>query len=192
MLYDGRDDLARAQLVFHQWRRSSIHFRGYGDLVGLERQNRLGTTASWLHRELAESEALLILVGSETSQRSYVQTFVELAEKFNLPMHSTQIHNILDEGARKSMVGRNPLDLHICSTTKLPLSSVYSSSDYTQQNGSTKLGVWLTEALRERELHFLASHTSPEMTGPMTQEQQFHAHVAKVHAKEVSEHSLRK
>ena len=124
---------------------------GFIDAVDWESIKRQGDEAirRWIAGQLKGTSVTVVLIGSETSEREWVQH--EILESWNRGngLVGVWIHNVKDRDKNKDAQGRNPFD-----SFELPdgsvLSSVCEIYDWVEDDGRNNLGQWADEAAEIR------------------------------------------
>lgn len=83
---------------------------------------------------LPATTVTVVLIGSETASRSWVQYEIDQSTARGNGMLGVYIHNIEDRSERKATRGANPL------------SPEYPTYDWVNDNGYRNLGVWVDRA----------------------------------------------
>lgn len=64
---------------------------------------------AWIDKELKMRSCVVVLVGSQTASRKWVQYEIEQAWKLGKGIVAIHIHNLNSQGGKQSTKGRNPL-----------------------------------------------------------------------------------
>ena len=115
--------------------------------------------ASWINRQMADKDAVIVLVGSDTARQRWVQYEINHAREEHIPMLGVRIHGLRDFAGDTSKAGDNPFDylekpyskeaLH--DPTRLD-SSYRIDSKATYANIENNLQKWVEETICIRKL----------------------------------------
>ena len=124
---------------------------GFIDSVDWEKLKRDGNDAvrQWINSQLIGTSVTVVLIGYETSSRSWVQ--YEILKSWNRGngIVGVWIHSLKDQDSKTDPPGRNPFE-HFQFSDGTVLSSVCKAYDWTCADGRIKLGEWLEEAAEIR------------------------------------------
>jgi hypothetical protein len=110
---------------------------------------------------LQNTTVSVILIGSETANRPWVKYEIEQAIKRGNGFIGICIHNIkCAKTVSPSLMGPNPLDLHFCKAPQVsdlsymgdsivPLSRIYSTYDWVDDDGYNNFQDWVEAAARK-------------------------------------------
>jgi hypothetical protein len=124
---------------------------GFIDAADWESIKKQGDQAirRWIAGQLKGTSVTVVLIGSETSEREWVQH--EILESWNRGngLVGVWVHNVKDSDKKTGAKGSNPFD-----SFKLPdgttLSSVCKTYDWVLDDGRNNLGDWADEAAEIR------------------------------------------
>lgn len=63
---------------------------------------------NWINDQLRQSNVVVVLVGSETAERKWIQYEIETAWNMGKPILGIEIHELLDGSGKSDFNGRNP------------------------------------------------------------------------------------
>lgn len=152
------DDVWRVNQVRNCWivtrDNESAGFVDKAEFEQVERQGRQAIEA-WIDRQLNGTSTTIVLIGSETAHRPYVQYEILESYKRGNGLLGIWIHNIKDaSGQTQWFGGPNPFDyVHVDGGMfgKTPLSNKLSIPiyDWVNDNGRANIGKWIESAPRK-------------------------------------------
>ena len=125
---------------------------GYIDAASWEQLERQGEEAikRWINSQLTGTSVTVVLIGAETAQRKWVQyEIIRSRDVDNNGLIGIYVNNILDQYRRRDSKGENPFDKLIDKKTGLPLSKLYSTYDWVNDNGYVNMGTWVERAAKQ-------------------------------------------
>lgn len=66
---------------------------------------------NWIDDQLRHSNVMVVLVGSKTAERRWIQYEIETAWNMGKPILGIKIHELLDGSGKSDVNGRNPFDI---------------------------------------------------------------------------------
>jgi len=90
---------------------------------------------------LAPTDVAVLLIGSKTADREYVEYEIKQARKLKKPVIGIFIHQLEDQYGKEDTKGENPL-------TKFRIFGI-KTYDWVRDNGYENFGKWIKEALEE-------------------------------------------
>jgi hypothetical protein len=106
---------------------------------------------SWINGQLENTSVTVVLIGSETSKRPWVNYEIKKSIERGNGLLGIFIHNINGLGQGTSSKGVNPLDNHDvpCQDGKsYKASGIYKTYDWIADDGYNKLGDWIEAAAK--------------------------------------------
>jgi hypothetical protein len=122
---------------------------GFIDGASWESVKRKGADAvrKWINDELHGTSVTVVLIGSETAQREWVNYEIVESVKRSNGLFGVYIHNVKDLNGRTTYKGPNPFDyLHWQNGQGAPLSSTYPTYDWVVDDGRKNLSAWVEKA----------------------------------------------
>jgi MTH538 TIR-like domain (DUF1863) len=129
------------------------------DSSRFEKVKREGEAAvkRWIAREMADKDCLVVLIGSTTAGRPWVNYEIEKAWNDGLGVVGVRIHNLVDLNGNVSDKGGDPFSNFTVGPSKTPLSSIvktYNPPGRTSQQVYNTIAdnivSWVEEAVRIR------------------------------------------
>lgn len=113
----------------------------FSDAVDWESIKRQGTRAiqNWIKGQLYGTSVTVVLIGAETSQRSWVKYEIEQSIARGNGLLGVRIHSIRDSEGKASVIGSDPA---------LLVQNRYPIYDWVWNDGRTNLGAWIEQAAR--------------------------------------------
>ena len=147
-------DIWRVNQVRNSWvTKADLEEAGYIDAASFEAVERRGQKAveRWIDDQLEGTSVTVVLIGTETSQRYYVN--YEIIQSYNRGngLLGIYIHNLKDLGRMSEPMGLNPfgnIQAQI-SGRQAFLSTVVPTYDWVHNNGYNNLGTWIEQAARQ-------------------------------------------
>ena len=126
---------------------------GFIDSVEWEELKQQGDDAikSWIDDQLHNTSVTVVLIGSETHNRDWVNYEIEQSIKRNNGLLGVRIHRIKDQDGNTDPRSPNPLDDHQVSLTDgttLPASSHFKTKDWVLNSGRQNIGDWIEDAAK--------------------------------------------
>lgn len=149
--YDN--DINRSMTVRNSWVTQGKEAAGFVDKAEFEKIKRTGETAvhNWIDNQLNGTSVTVVLIGSETLNRPFVQYEICESLKRGNGVIGVYIHNIRDMITQKGSMKGNP---HTVIGYYNDGSPAYFDNvcdgiyDYTYDNGYANLGTWIEDAAR--------------------------------------------
>jgi len=147
-------DAWRAGQVRNSWvTKPDRESAGFWDAAAWEEVKKKGEAAihKWIDDQLNGTSVTVVLIGAETSQRPYVGYEIQQSYKKGNGMLGVYIHNIRDSNSRTDLVGANPFANWSIQQNgqKVPLSSIYPTYDWVNDNGRDNIGSWIEAAAKK-------------------------------------------
>jgi len=150
------NDINRAMTVRNSWVTQGAEKAGFIDKADFEKIQRQGTKAieNWIDNQLVGTSVTVVLVGSETLNRDFVQYEIRKSIERGNGIIGVKIHNILDmRTGLKSQPGKLHTTIGIWSISK---KNIYFDDiadgiyDYKDQDGYRYLGDWIEVAAQKK------------------------------------------
>lgn len=108
----------------------------------------------WISENLKNKSCVVVLIGSETSQRKWVLHEIEQAWNAGKPMLGIYIHNLKDPKTGRSTKGSNPFDGFTMENSKKKLSdfvTCYNPKTFDAYNDiKNNIDSWIEDAIKSR------------------------------------------
>lgn len=101
-----------------------------------------------IDRALHTASVTVVLIGAETAYRKYVLYEIEKSVALGRGLVAVYIHQLRDVFGRTAPRGSNPLDKLRYPGTTRPLSSLFETYDWVDDDGPSNLGHWIEAAVR--------------------------------------------
>jgi hypothetical protein len=136
-------DIWRAGQVRNSWVTQDREAAGFWDAASWEEVKKRGEEAvkRWIDKELEGTSVTVVLIGTETSERKYVQYEINKSWEKGNGLIGVYIHNLRDQDRRTDTKGADPF-------VALGYKGI-KTYDWVNDNGYTNLGDWI-EAAYER------------------------------------------
>lgn len=99
---------------------------------------------------LRDTSVTVVLIGTETAHRKYVTYEIEQSLMRGHGLLGVHVHQIRDSYGRTAKKGPNPLDKLLIPGTFAPLSTVFETYDWVNDDGPHNLGQWIEVAAHKR------------------------------------------
>jgi len=146
-------DVWRASNVRNSWRfRKEAERQGVGfwDSATWEEVKRKGENAvhGWIDDQLHGTSVTVVLIGKETSERTYVGYEIQQSHIRGNGLVGVYIHNMLDNDRRADVRGSNPFDNWWITENgiKKYFSNMYPTYDWLNDDGRANIGSWIEAA----------------------------------------------
>jgi hypothetical protein len=129
----------------------SAGFIDHADWEKLERQGE-AAVKRWIDNQLDGASVTVILIGAETFGRPWVNYEIQQSYNSGKGILGIYIHQLKDvRTALSDYKGRNPLEYHYVpnSNPPRPLSYLYPTYDWVDNNGYANFGSWVEAAARQ-------------------------------------------
>lgn len=123
-----------------------IEKAGYVDSVDWEQIKRQGDDAikRWIKFQLEGTSVTVVLIGSETSEREWVQYEISESYRRGNGLIGVYIHNVKNQNGATSYKGLNPFDR--LTVDGHPFSKLFPTYDWVINDGRNNMGNWIEEA----------------------------------------------
>ena len=147
-------DIRRIVQVRNAWVvRAQGESQPFMDKAEWESIKRSGTAEveRWIERQLSGTSVTVVLIGAETATRRWVLHELRRSHALGKGILGVRIHNVKDPQTGTDSMGLNPLGL--VSVNKdgrsVPMSSLYSTYDWVNDNGRDNIAGWIETAARQ-------------------------------------------
>jgi hypothetical protein len=138
--------------ITNDWER--LPFLDHASWEAVKRKGDVAIKA-WIDRQLDGSGVTVVLIGSETADRKYVNYEIEESHRRGNGLLGIHIHGIKNQDKQTSYKGRNLFDDFTARVdgwfgpTNKRLSELYSTYDWVLDNGYQNIGTWIEEAAQK-------------------------------------------
>lgn len=142
----------RASQVRNSWvTKPDRDSAGFWDSASWEEVKKKGDDAikRWIDNQLDGTSVTVVLIGNETASRKYVNYEIEQSLKKGNGLLAINIHNLKDKDGWTDSKGENPFDtLYKIDENgrRIPLSQIYKTYDWADDNGYDNIGEWVERA----------------------------------------------
>jgi hypothetical protein len=123
---------------------------GFWDAASWEGIKKQGEAAihKWIDQQLIGVSVTVVLIGSETAERKYVQYEIKRSYEEGKGLLGVYIHRMKNQAGYATTKGNNPLDLFYVSEGEgeLFFSQMYSTFDWVADDGYANLADWIEQA----------------------------------------------
>lgn len=146
-------DVRRIVQIRNSWLiRANGEAQPFMDKADWEKIKRSGASEveKWIENQLKGTSVTAVLIGAETAGRKWVLHELRRSYELGKGIVGIRIHNVKDPQLGTDKVGPNPLDLVTVPRggRNIPLSSLYSTYDWVNDDGYTNLSKWIENAAR--------------------------------------------
>ena len=159
--FHHQKDSWRVSQVRNSWVTQKGTTNTFLDAADWEAVQRKGEAAvkEWIDKQMLGTGVTVVLIGRETSTRSYVQYEIRQSIKKRKGLLGIYIHQIKDRKGRTTAKGRNPFD-DFTATRNDPwfgwlgfrstqsLSDIFRCFDWEADNGRTNMPDWIEDEAR--------------------------------------------
>lgn len=112
------------------------------------KQNGDAAIKSWINNQLDNTSVTVVLIGSQTSNRDWINYEIEQSYERGNGLVGIYIHNIQNRHGRTSRKGENPLDNWYIEENgrRKYFSDIFNTYYWKRNNGYQNLGDWVEEA----------------------------------------------
>lgn len=149
-----KDSVRVSQVRNSKVTKKDLETAGYIDAVDWEEIKRGGEKAikEWIAKNLKGTSVTVVLIGTETANRPWVQYEIEESYNKGNGMLGIYIHNCKDFEGKTCTKGTNPFaKFHFTDENghKTYLSEIYSTYDWLNDDGYSNLGEWVEAAAKQ-------------------------------------------
>lgn len=146
-------DAWRAGQVRNSWVTKDRESAGFWDAASWEEVKKRGNDAieKWIDDQLKGTSVSVVLIGAETSQRTYVGYEIRQSHIRGNGILGIYIHNMKDANGRFDSKGSNPFDNWQLEKggRQVLFSRLYPTYDWANDNGYNRLADWIETAAKE-------------------------------------------
>ena len=108
--------------------------------------------ATWINEQLKGTSVTIVLIGSDTAAKKWINYEIMASHKKGNGLLGIYIHQLKDKDKDKdkkmSTKGKNPFDYWSIKRDgeKIPLSSIYKTYDWVDDDGDSNIGDWIDQA----------------------------------------------
>jgi hypothetical protein len=149
--FHHKGDVGRIGQVRNSWLTKGED-AGYVDEADWESIKRLGDDAikRWINTQLDGTSVTVVLIGNETSERSWVQHEIRQSHEKGNGLLGIYIHSLKDfRTGSTTYKGNNPFQKFNFINSSRTLADVYPVYDWVIDNGYQNLGGWIEEAAKK-------------------------------------------
>jgi len=149
-----KNDVWRAMQIRNSWvTKDSKEAAGFIDAADFEKLEKEGKEAihKWINKQLDGTSVTVVLIGADTSNRSYVKYELKKSYEKGNGMLGIYIHNQEDKDGNTSTKGSNHFG-EIGKDEKgnaVYFSSAYTSYDWIDDDGYNNMGKWIEAAAKK-------------------------------------------
>lgn len=148
------NDVWRANIVRNSWvTKEDREAAGFVDAADFEEVKKGGDAAikKWIDNQLLSTSVTVVLIGSDTSNRPYVQYELQKSYARGNGMLGIYIHKVKDRNGNTSSKGDNMFGEigKDSSGNSVYFSSAYPCYDWVDNDGYTNLGKWIEDAAKK-------------------------------------------
>jgi hypothetical protein len=158
-----QEDIWRVNQIRHVGVTRDWETMPFLDAASWEAVKRKGEAAimEWINRQLDGTGATVVLIGSETADRKYVDYEIEESHRRGNGLLGIRIHKLENQDRETAKRGRNPF-ANITAMVEEPrllglwtdkvrkrLSQIYPVYDWVEDDGYQNVGHWIEEAARK-------------------------------------------
>lgn len=148
------NDVWRANIVRNSWvTKEDREAAGFVDAADFEEVKKGGDAAikKWIDNQLLSTSVTVVLIGSDTSNRPYVQYELQKSYARGNGMLGIYIHKLKDKNGNTSSKGDNMFGEIGKDGSGNPVyfSSSYTCYDWVDDDGYNNLGKWIEEAAKK-------------------------------------------
>lgn len=105
----------------------------------------------WITKQLEGTSVTVVLIGAETSQRSYVGYEIKQSHNRGNGLLGIYIHNMKDINSKTDIKGKNPFDSWYVTQNgnQVYFSNLYPTYDWVNDAGRENMGDWIEAAAKK-------------------------------------------
>lgn len=147
------NDVWRANQVRNNWvTKPDRETAGFVDKAEFEEVKKKGDKAikKWIDKQLEGTSVTVVLIGSETYERKYVNYEIEQSYNKGNGILGIHIHRLKDQYGNTDKKGKNPFDNHyVDKNGKMKYSEIYQIYDWKNDDGYNNIGNWIEKAAKD-------------------------------------------
>lgn len=144
-------DVWRASQVRNSWvTQDDREAAGFWDAASWEEVKKKGDEAikRWIDKQLTGTSVTVVLIGTETSTRSYVDYEITESHKKGNGLLGIYIHNLKDSNSKTDTKGSNPFDKWTFRNGRNQVVT-YPTYDWVSNDGRKNMGDWIEAAAKK-------------------------------------------
>lgn len=145
-------DVWRAGQVRNSWVTKDRESAGFWDAAAWEEVKKKtdDEIEKWITKQLEGTSVTVVLIGAETSERTYVGYEIKQSYKRGNGLLGIFIHNMKDVNSKTDSKGKNPFDSwHVQNDgQKTYFSTLYPTYDWVKDDGRKNMGDWIEAAAK--------------------------------------------
>lgn len=146
-------DCWRAAQVRNSWVTQERKAAGFFDSAEWEevKRKQKSEIERWIDKQLDGTSVTVVLIGSNTAGRPWIDYEITASHKKGNGLLGIYIHNKENSQGQKGMKGKNPFDNWSITRNgeKIPLSKLYPTYDWVDDNGYKNMGDWIEMAAKK-------------------------------------------
>lgn len=142
------NDVWRANTVRNSWVTQGKEAAGFIDKAEFEKIKQTGDAAvkRWIDSQLLGTSVTVVLIGSETLDRPYVQYEIEQSLKIGNAVIGVAIGKVKDQNQRTSLSQSQYITINAIRFSDI----IEGFYDYVSDDGYSNMGVWIEAAARAK------------------------------------------
>jgi hypothetical protein len=143
-------DVWRAGQIRNCWVTKDRSAAGFWDGVKWEEVKKKGDDAihKWIDEQLKGTSVTVVLVGTQTSTRPYVDYEIMQSHKTKNGILGIYVHNLKDVGGKTDTKGTNPFDNCVFKDSAGSIIK-YPTYDWVNDDGRNRIGDWIEAAAKK-------------------------------------------
>jgi hypothetical protein len=152
-------DIWRVSQIRNSWVTQERNTNQFLDAASWEAVKKKGVLniQSWINRQLRGTSVTVVLIGSQTATRKYVNYEIEQSHKRGNGLLGIYIHNVKNSKGIKGTKGENPFESFFIEkkdpfgfgiTYKKKFSDIYPVYDWFWDSGRENLNSWIEKAAK--------------------------------------------
>lgn len=147
-----KKDNWRAGIVRNSWVTKDREAAGFFDSAEWEEVKKKTDSAieTWIDGQLKGTSVTVVLIGADTAGKKWINYEITASHKKGNGLLGIYIHQLKDKDKNTSAKGRNPFDDWTVTRDgkKVPLSSIYKTYDWVDDDGYNNMGDWIEKAAK--------------------------------------------
>lgn len=159
--FHHQNDSWRVGQVRNSWLLQKGTTNTFMDKAAWEAVERKGDAVvkAWIDRQMVGAGVTVVLIGQQTADRPYVQYEIQQSVRQRKGILGVYIHGILDRNRKTTRKGKNPLHDFMAmgdhpwlgffgERSKQPLSDIFQTFDWVENDGRNNMPAWIEDAAR--------------------------------------------
>lgn len=147
-----KKDNWRAGIVRNSWVTKDKEAAGFFDSAEWEEVKKKTDSAieTWIDGQLKGTSVTVVLIGADTAGKKWINYEITASHKKGNGLLGIYIHQLKDKDKNTSTKGKNPFDDWTVTRDgkKVPLSSIYKTYDWVDDDGYNNMGDWIEKAAK--------------------------------------------